>query len=114
MKLIVNAQQYCASKHFIERKLADSVIEDEKLLNFNIFACIAFNTFELSHLPEFKTPLKDTLCIVKVLHKKKKKKKREPPHDNTNKLACAPSEDSDQPGHPPSLIRVFTERSMGS
>ena len=29
------------------------------------------------------------------------------PHDKTNKMACAPSEDSDQPGHPPSLIRVF-------
>ena len=28
----------------------------------------------------------------------------------TNKLACAPSEDSDQPGHPPSLIRVFAVR----
>ena len=27
---------------------------------------------------------------------------------------CAPSEDSDQPGHPPSLIRVFAMRSMGS
>ena len=26
----------------------------------------------------------------------------EPPHDKTNKMACAPSEDSDQPGHPPS------------
>ena len=26
---------------------------------------------------------------------------------------CAPSEDSDQPGHPPSLIRVFVVRSMG-
>ena len=24
-----------------------------------------------------------------------------------NKMACAPSEASDQPGHPPSLIRVF-------
>ena len=23
-------------------------------------------------------------------------------HDKTNKMACAPSEDSDQPGHPPS------------
>ena len=31
----------------------------------------------------------------------------EPPHDKTNKMACASSEDSDQPGHPPSLIRVF-------
>ena len=32
----------------------------------------------------------------------------EPPHDKTNKITCAPSEDSDQPGHLPSLIRVFT------
>ena len=32
----------------------------------------------------------------------------EPPQDKTNKMVCAPSEDSDQPRHPPSLIRVFT------
>ena len=38
----------------------------------------------------------------------------EPAHDKTNKMACVPSEDSDQPGHPPCLIRVFTVRSMGS
>ena len=33
----------------------------------------------------------------------------EPQHDKTNKMACAPSEGSDQPGHAhaPSLIRVF-------
>ena len=36
--------------------------------------------------------------------------KNEPPFDKTNKVACAPSEDSDQPGHPPSLIRVFAVR----
>ena len=36
-----------------------------------------------------------------------------PPHDKTNKMARAPSEDSDQPGHLPSLIRVFAVRSMG-
>ena len=34
----------------------------------------------------------------------------EPPLVNINKMACAPSEDSDQPGHPPSLIRVFAIR----
>ena len=34
----------------------------------------------------------------------------EPPHDKTNKMACAPSEDSDQPGHPPSLFRVLAVR----
>ena len=31
----------------------------------------------------------------------------EPPYNKTNKMSFAPSEDSDQPGHPPSLIRVF-------
>ena len=31
----------------------------------------------------------------------------ERPHGKTNNVACAPSEDSDQPGHPPSLIRDF-------
>ena len=34
----------------------------------------------------------------------------EPHRDKTSKMACAPSEDSDQPGHSPSLIRVFTVR----
>ena len=34
--------------------------------------------------------------------------------DKTNKMACALSEDSDQPGHSPSLIRVFAVRPMGS
>ena len=27
-------------------------------------------------------------------------------HDKTNKMICAPSEDTDQPGHPPSLISL--------
>ena len=30
----------------------------------------------------------------------------EPPHDKTNKMACAPSKDSDQPGHSPCLISL--------
>ena len=36
------------------------------------------------------------------------------PHDKPNKMTFVPSEDSDQPGHPLSLIRVFAVRSMGS
>ena len=35
-------------------------------------------------------------------------------HDKTNKVAFVPSEDSDQPGDPPSLIRVFAVHFMGS
>ena len=38
----------------------------------------------------------------------------EPPHDKPNKMSCAPNEDSDQPGHPPILIRVFAVPWMGS
>ena len=38
------------------------------------------------------------------------KETNEPAHDKTYKMACAPSEDSDQPGHPPSLIRVLAVR----
>ena len=30
------------------------------------------------------------------------------PHGKTNKMACAPSEVSDQPGHLPNLVRAFT------
>ena len=37
----------------------------------------------------------------------------EPRHDKVNKVT-APSENSDQPGHPPSLIRVIAVRLMGS
>ena len=39
----------------------------------------------------------------------------EPPHDKTNKMECAPSEGSDQPGHLPSLIslRCPYEESLG-
>ena len=37
----------------------------------------------------------------------------EPKHDKTSKMICAPSEDSDQPGHPSSLTRVFAVRSVG-
>ena len=33
-----------------------------------------------------------------------------PTHDKTNEMICAPSEDSDQPRHPPSLIIDFTVR----
>ena len=38
----------------------------------------------------------------------------EPASSKRYKLACAPMEDSDQPAHPHSLIRVFNGRFMGS
>ena len=37
----------------------------------------------------------------------------EPRHEKTNKISVRPAK-TDQPGHPPSLIRVFAVRSMGS
>ena len=58
------------------------------------------------------------LGFEKIMFKKKKEKK----YNNYNWDAtwqnqqsdCMTSEDSDQPGHPPSLIRVFAVCSMGS
>ena len=43
-----------------------------------------------------------------------RKKHFELPPDKTNKITLLHSEDSDQPGHPPSLIRAFAVRSVGS
>ena len=48
----------------------------------------------------------DLLCI----HTNDNTSAYEPPHEKTNKMSSTPSEDSDQPGHPPSLIRVFAVR----
>ena len=51
-----------------------------------------------------------------TVHNYVKRRKRneaawfEPQHDKTNKMTCAPSEDSGQPGYPPSLNRVFAVR----
>ena len=52
-------------------------------------------------------------CGVCTAYLYSRKKHFEPPYDQTNKMTFAPSEDSDQPGHPPSLIRVFAVGSMG-
>ena len=53
--------------------------------------------------------------LFKLLHIKSNKKKtkqketdnstNELQHDKTNKMACTPSQDSDQPGHLPNSIR---------
>ena len=48
-----------------------------------------------------------TVCIFYVL---KENLTFEPPRDKTNQTISAPLEDSDQPGHMPSLIRVFAYR----
>ena len=40
-----------------------------------------------------------SLCLSRILT-------NEPPHDKTNKMACAPIDDSDHSGHPPSLISL--------
>ena len=47
------------------------------------------------------------LCLT-ALSEIIKQKKKEPEHDKTNKITCVCSKDSDQPGHLPSPISVFT------
>ena len=50
------------------------------------------------------------LTLCHKTHQELRLLKNEPPYDKSNKMACAPSEDSDQPAHPPSLIRGFAFR----
>ena len=50
---------------------------------------------------------KDVIMVLEVIIS-------EPWHDKTSKMTCSPSEESDQPGRLPSLIRVITVCSMGS
>ena len=50
-------------------------------------------------------------CDQKIMGIREEEKQgrnaKEPLNDKTNKMNCGPSKDLDQPGHPPSLIRVF-------
>ena len=58
--------------------------------------------------------VKNVMKCIYAAYVDSRKKHFEPPHDKTNKMTFVPSEDSDQPEHPPSLIRVFAVHSMGS
>ena len=68
------------------------------------------NDFILGSMRNVKNVMK-RICAAYV---DSRKKRFEPLHNKTNKMTFMPSKDSDQPGHPPSLIRVFAVRSMGS
>ena len=57
---------------------------------------------------------KNVMKYICAAYLDSRKKHFEPPHDKADKMAFVPSEDLDQPGHPPSLIRVFAVRSVGS
>ena len=61
-------------------------------------------------LQGFSLSLKTNLFLVIIKVHTFRKDENETPHDKTNKMTCTPSEDSDQPGHPPNLIRVFAVR----
>ena len=58
--------------------------------------------------------LSPSKCIASIRNKTSSWTAFEPPHDKTNKMISAHSEDSDQPGHPPRLISDFAVHLMGS
>ena len=70
--------------------------------------------FHIGFYGKCKKKKKNLMKYICAAYVDSRKKHFEPPHDKTNKFFFVPSEDSDQPGHPPSLIRVFAVRSMGS
>ena len=78
----------------------------------NLGECFAYNVPTRTWAPRICTSAYGVVCDRSKNHKTPENWNtlNEPPHDKTKKMACALSEDSDQPGHPPSLIRVFTVR----
>ena len=70
-----------------------------------------------THNIYFRGEIRKIICgypLLSVAMDKRGSHINEPPHDKTNKMASATSEYSDQPGHQPSLTRVFAVHSMGS
>ena len=63
--------------------------------------CLQFNPSNFQYIIQSSIQLDTFTCKFQGF---------EPPHDKTNKLIFASSEDSDRPGHLPSLIRVFAVR----
>ena len=62
----------------------------------------------------FYAKCKNVMKCICAAYADSRKKHFEPPHYKPNKMTFVPSEDSDQSGHPPSLIIVFDVRSVGS
>ena len=58
--------------------------------------------------------VKNVMKCICAAYIDSRKKHFEPLHDKPNKMTFVLSEDSDQPGHSASLIRVFAVRSLGS
>ena len=87
------------------------LVDDTRLLEQVLFYLSAlYHTFlvevDVNILAEStRIVIPDRLGITKGW--KLSRKVTKPEYDKTNKMTCMPSEDSDQPGHPPSLIRVF-------
>ena len=74
-----------------------------------------FNVFQyfnqcFTHWPLYNTIHQSNIFDITWAHGEPQLITYEPKHDKTNKMTWAPSEDSDQPGHLPSLIRVFAVR----
>ena len=99
---IFQSPHYFRADRLIIWQLSFSVNENMRLISFNR---------RYVDRPEsnqrFLDPQSDSLSMLgtqlQCIH--------EPPHDKTNKMAIAPSEDTDQPVHPPSLI---TESSLSA
>ena len=73
------------------------------------------NTIRLDQILKMKNSFKPVLECKKV-PVSPRQYINEPQHDKTNKVACAPSEDSNQLGHPFSLFGalLFALRKLGS
>ena len=80
---------------------------------------LPFFTKKMSFVPKPGILLYSLLYVVHCsidskLTNNSQQTEHKPPRNKTNKMARALGEDSDKPGYPPGLIRVFALRSVGS
>ena len=71
-----------------------------RLLRFDVHSLIVTFQMELFHC---ELPLNTGDGVSNLGHNQMSR-------DTTKPTKCSPSEDSDQPGHPPTVIRVFAVR----
>ena len=73
-------------------------LPETTMVQMALLSDVCFRSYVAQGLPRWIQPSMDT---------------NEPPCDKTNKMT-APNEYPDQSGHPPSLIKAFAVRSLGS
>ena len=104
----------CSIKPPTEQAHQQTIQHPKLLLVNEVSSCVDLSQGQFEVVFVIQYVDKVSIEWVYILNKNKQIT-TEPPHDKTNKMACAPSEDSDQPWHPssPISLRCLPEETLG-